>query len=196
MSLFLATFVVPKLWMLISFSNQVYFEKTRKISYSPKKYLSNGVQHTPIRPHLAPAFKGFMVGSQISNLTPTPSFDHNLCKSSLNEQYQSTLNIHVSRPFEWHLGGAIWSFFAFSTKALNIRNSLMNATPKVGVHLGVIGLHPLHSPSFVRLCFTTKHILNFMGPCISHFVTNLVLGLRQKCFLVHGGHSKLSLSIY
>jgi hypothetical protein len=28
-----------------------------------------------------------------SNLTPTPSFDHNSCKSSLNEQCEGTLNL-------------------------------------------------------------------------------------------------------
>jgi len=47
--------------------------------------------------------------------------------------------------------------FSFSTKALNICNSCMSVTPKVGVHLGIIGLHLLHSPSFVRVCFTPKH---------------------------------------
>jgi hypothetical protein len=37
----------------------------------------------------------------------------------------------------------------------------VSATLKVGVHLGVIGLHPLHSPPFVRetVCFTPKHTL-------------------------------------
>jgi len=43
----------------------------------------------------------------------------------------------------------------------------MSATPKVGVHLGVIGLHPLHFPPFVKVCFTPKHTLDLMGPCIS-----------------------------
>jgi hypothetical protein len=38
------------------------------------------------KPHLTPAFKGFVVGSQILNLTLTPSFDHNSCKSGLNDQ--------------------------------------------------------------------------------------------------------------
>jgi hypothetical protein len=32
------------------------------------------------------AFKGFVVKSQIPNLIPAPSFDHNSCKLSLNEQ--------------------------------------------------------------------------------------------------------------
>jgi hypothetical protein len=42
-SLKIGTFVVPKLWTFISFSNQVCFDSARTISYSPWKYLSNGV---------------------------------------------------------------------------------------------------------------------------------------------------------
>jgi hypothetical protein len=47
--------------------------------------------------------------------------------------------------------------FAFSTKVLNIWNTQTSATPKVGVHLRVIGLHFVHSTPFVRVCFTPKH---------------------------------------
>jgi hypothetical protein len=48
MSLFLGspktgTFVVPKFWTFLSFSNQVYFENVKKKYYSPQKKLSNGV---------------------------------------------------------------------------------------------------------------------------------------------------------
>jgi hypothetical protein len=39
----IGTLVVPKLWMLISFSNQVFFENVRTISYNPQKELSNGI---------------------------------------------------------------------------------------------------------------------------------------------------------
>jgi hypothetical protein len=49
----------------------------------------------------------------------------------------------------------------------------------VGVHLGVIGLHPLHFPPFVRVCFTPKHNLGFMGHCTSHFIANSMLRLWQ-----------------
>jgi hypothetical protein len=45
----------------------------------------------------------------------------------------------------------------FPTKVLNIRNFCMSAIPKMGVQLGVIKFHPLHSSPFVRVCFTPKH---------------------------------------
>jgi hypothetical protein len=108
---------------------------------------------------------------------PLPSFDHNSWKSGLNEQYKGTLRIYVSKPFYWYPKGSIWCLFDFSTKALNIYNYHTNATIKVGVHLGVIRLHPLHFPSFVKMCFTPTHTFGLMGPYTSHFVMNPMLGL-------------------
>jgi hypothetical protein len=85
--------------MFISFSNQVYFENSREISYSPQKNLFNDALHAPIETHLTPTFKGFMVGSQILNLIHAPSFDYNSCKLGLNEQCKVTLSIYASRNF-------------------------------------------------------------------------------------------------
>jgi hypothetical protein len=64
----------------------------------------------------------------------------------------------------------------------------MSAIPKMGMHLGAIGVHPLHSPPFVKACFTLIHTLTLMGPCSSHLVTNSMLGLQQVAMdseLVH-----------
>ncbi len=78
--------------------------------------------------------------------------------------------------------GLSWCFSTFPTKALNICNCYTSATPKVGVHLAVIGFHPLHSPPFVRMCLTLQHIFALMGPCILHLVMNLMLGLwHHEC---------------
>jgi hypothetical protein len=60
----------------------------------------------------------------------------------------------------------------------------MSATPKVGVHLGVIGLHPLHSFPSMRVCFTPKHTFGLMGPCTSHLITYPMLGLQQEVIVV------------
>jgi len=48
---------------------------------------------------------------------------------------------------------AQFGVFFFPTKVLNIRNFRTSATPKEGMHLKVIGLHPLHSPPFVKALF-------------------------------------------
>jgi hypothetical protein len=148
-------FVVPKLWTFISFSNQVCFENARAISCIPKKDLSNSVLHISIEFHLTPTFKRCVVGNQISNLTPSFSFDHNSCTLGLNEQCEGILSIYASIKILWCPRGPIWCLFSFPTKALIIHNSFTSVTRKVGVHLGVIELHPLHFPPFVRVCVHT-----------------------------------------
>jgi hypothetical protein len=72
-------------WMLIYPSKQVCLEHTRTIFYIPKKDLSNGVLHAPIKYHFTLILRGFVVRSQIGNLTPNLSFDHNSCILGLNE---------------------------------------------------------------------------------------------------------------
>jgi len=46
-----------------------------------------------------------------------------------------------------------------------------------GSGLGVIRLHPLHSPSFVIVCFTPKHTFAVMGYWTSLLIVNLMLRL-------------------
>ncbi len=109
----IGTLVVSKLWMSISFSNQICLEHVRALSYSPQKNIFKGVSHAPIRDHLTFILRGFVIRSQIFNLTPALSFDHNSCILGLNEQCKGTLGICTSRPFQWYPGGPIWCFFLF-----------------------------------------------------------------------------------
>jgi hypothetical protein len=60
-------------------------EHAKAISYSFQKKKFNGVLHTQIEDHLTLVLKGFVVGSQIPNLTLGPSFDYNSCILSLNK---------------------------------------------------------------------------------------------------------------
>ncbi len=101
----IGTIVVPKLWTLISSPNQAFLEHARAISYSPQKYFSKGVFHAPIRKHLTLVLRGFVVGSRIFNLTPNLFLDHHSCILSLNEQYEGTLGIYISKKIKWYLGG-------------------------------------------------------------------------------------------
>jgi len=50
------------------------------------------------------------------------------------------------------------------------------------MRLGVIGLHPLHSPPFVKMCFTPKHAFGLMGLTFCHepnvkVATNIVCNI-------------------
>jgi len=96
----IGTFVITKFWTLIYFSNKTYFEHVRELNYKPQKGLSSSVLHVPIGDDLTPTVRGFVVGSQIPNLTPNLYFDHNSCISSSNGQCESTLGIHASKTFE------------------------------------------------------------------------------------------------
>jgi len=67
----IGTLVVPKIWKLISFSNQIFLKHAKEISYNLQKDLSNSVSHAPIRYHLTLVLKGF------GTLDPDLSYDHN-----------------------------------------------------------------------------------------------------------------------
>jgi hypothetical protein len=74
-----------KFWTFKAFSNQACLEHARALSYNHQKDLSNGVLHAPIGDHFTFASRVFVVRSQIHNLIFDPFFNHNSCKSGLNE---------------------------------------------------------------------------------------------------------------
>ncbi len=43
-----------------------------------------------------------MVGSEIGNLTPNPSFGYNLCFKYTNEPCEPILDIYIPRSFQWY----------------------------------------------------------------------------------------------
>ncbi len=88
--------------------------------------------------------------------------------------------------FKYLLQDLIWCLFVFPIKVLNIHNSCTNATPKVGVHLGVIGFHPLHFP---HLWKCVSHLNTFFWPhglCISRLVMNPMLRLWHQYVTKNG----------
>ncbi len=95
-------FYCPKALDIHIFFKSTILEHVITLSYSPQKVLSNGVLHAPIKDHLTFALKGFVVGSQNFNLTPTLSFDHSSCISRLNEQCKGISSIYNSRTFQWY----------------------------------------------------------------------------------------------
>jgi hypothetical protein len=81
--------------MFISSSNQTCLEHVMVIFYSPQKDLFNSVLHSPIKDDLTSILRGFMVMSQIGNLTLDLSFDQNSCILGQNEQCKGTLGIYI-----------------------------------------------------------------------------------------------------
>jgi hypothetical protein len=71
-----------------------------KQSCSSRRELSNGMSHIVCRQINRVDSRLFLVRSQISSLTPGPSFGHNLCLRCPNEQCEPILDIYISRTFQ------------------------------------------------------------------------------------------------
>ncbi len=89
-----------------------------------------------------------MVKNQIVNLTPSPSFDHNLCLRCRNGSCKPISDIHIPRAFQWYKGCFNLMNFDPYNHFLKIQKSIGALIPKVGAHLGVWGFIPSHSPTF------------------------------------------------
>ncbi len=86
-----------------------------------------------------------MIGSQIGNLTPDPSFGHNLCFRYPNGLCEPILDIYIPRAFQWYKELFNPMSFDPCNRSLKIWESIGIPTPKVGAHLGVWGFIPSHS---------------------------------------------------
>jgi hypothetical protein len=73
-----------------------------KKNFSPCQDLSNDMSHATCTQGNWRNYWLLVVGSQIVNLTPDPSFGHNLCFKCLNGSCELILNIFVPRNFQWY----------------------------------------------------------------------------------------------
>jgi hypothetical protein len=67
---------------------------------SPRRDLSNDVSHSQFGGREEVDSRLLVVGSQIANLTPGPSFAHNLGCRCPNDQCEAIFDIYASRPFQ------------------------------------------------------------------------------------------------
>ncbi len=85
----------------------------------------------------------FLVGSQIGNLTPGPSFGHNLCFRCPNEQCEPILDIYVSRAFQWYKERHKWLRFDASNWSLKFLGVHRDSISQLGSCLGSVRVHSL-----------------------------------------------------
>jgi hypothetical protein len=78
-----------------------------------------------------------VVGNQIGNLTPDPSFGHNLHFKCPNGSCKIILDICVLRAFQWYKEPFNPMGFDLCNRSLKIWESIGTPIPKVGAHLGV-----------------------------------------------------------
>ncbi len=91
---------VPVLWELITPDCRVRSQRGLNQSCSPRRDLFSDVSHSPIGCREKVDSRLLVVESQTANLTPGPSFAHNLGCRCPNGQCKAIFNIYASRPFQ------------------------------------------------------------------------------------------------
>jgi len=90
------------LWELITLNCKVWSQQGLYQTCSPRRDLSKDVSHSPFGGQEEVDSRLLVVGSQTANLTPGPSFAHNLGYRYPNDQCEAIFDIYASRPFQWH----------------------------------------------------------------------------------------------
>jgi hypothetical protein len=121
-------------------------------SCSPHQDLSNDVLHSPSARQERVDSQLLMVGSQTANLTPSPSFAHNLGCRCPNDQCEAIFDIYSSRSFQWHQEQHNARCFGLCCRTLNIRESRRTPSPQLWEcwasppHLAKVGLRHCYKP--------------------------------------------------
>jgi hypothetical protein len=152
------------LWELIFPDYDIRLERGLNQSYSSPWELSNAMSHSFCRRRDHIESWLLVVGSQIVNLTPCPSFAHNLgCRCS-NGSCKAILDIYTSRPFPWHQEHSNARRFDSCNRALNFWVSHRTPTS----HFWECEFHP-HTYPKVGLRHFTNCIKN---PSVKNFSCN------------------------
>jgi len=91
---------VPGLWTATTPRPELGSRRVPNQSFSSRQELSNTMSHSLRRRREEVDSRLLVAGSQTDNLTPGPSFAHNLCFRCPNEQCEPILNIYASRAFQ------------------------------------------------------------------------------------------------
>jgi hypothetical protein len=93
---------VPGLWSNITPRSDLRSGRGLNQSCSPQRELFNAMLHSQSARRERVDSQLLVVGSQIANLTPDPSFAHNLGGRCPNDQCKAVFDICASRPFQRH----------------------------------------------------------------------------------------------
>jgi hypothetical protein len=96
----LSQFGLLRLWQLITPSSNLRLRWSLKQICSSPQYLSNSVLHSTCTHRDRVDSQLLVIMSQIVNLTPSPSFDHDLCCRCPNGSCEAIFEIYTSRNFQ------------------------------------------------------------------------------------------------
>ncbi len=96
----LSRFGLPELWDIITFRPDLRSGRGLNQTCSPLRELFNAMLHSRFGCREEFDSRLLVVGSQTANLTPGPSFAHNLGCRCPNGQCEAISDIYTSRPFQ------------------------------------------------------------------------------------------------
>ncbi len=137
---------LPGLWTAITPRPDLGSGRGLNQYCSPRQDFSNDVLHSPSARRERVDSRLLVVGSQTANLTPAPSFAHNLGCKCPNGQCEAIFDIYASRPFQWHQEHPNARCFGPCCRTLNIRESRRTPSPQLWEcwasppHLAKVGL--------------------------------------------------------
>jgi hypothetical protein len=126
---------LPRLWGPITLRANLWLRGGLKKSHSPHQELSNNMLHATCMQGNRVNSLLLVVGSQTTNLTPGPSFGHNLCFRFPNGSCEPILAICVPRYFQCYKELLNLLGFDPCNRSLKIWESTRIPTPKVGAPL-------------------------------------------------------------
>jgi hypothetical protein len=147
---------VPGLWELITPDCQVWSRRGLNQTCSPRRDLSIAVSPSPFEGRQEVDSRRLVIGSQTANLTPGPSFAHNLGDRRPNCQCEAIFDIYASRPFQWHQEHPNARCSGPYCRALNIRESRRTRNPHF---FQVLGFTPTLGQSRVATLPTFMHAM-------------------------------------
>jgi hypothetical protein len=115
-----------------------------------------------------------VVGNQIGNLIPGPSFDHNLCFNYPNGSWKPILYIYIPRAFQLYEKLLNPMNFDPYNCSLKIKESIWSLIPKVGAHMEAWGLIPSHSLAL------PEHEMWLPGSFLAHTFASPYFGHKPK----------------
>jgi hypothetical protein len=149
----LSRFGLPRLYEFITLYSDLRLGWGLKKTCRSPWELSNGVLYSTCTHRGRVDFRLLVVGSQTGNLTPGPSFCHNLWWKCLNGSCEAIFDIYTSIAFQWHEEGLKARCFDPCNRTLKFRESWRtpkspfrecechpHTLPKVGLWHLILGL--------------------------------------------------------
>jgi hypothetical protein len=139
-------FGLPGLWDILASRLNLRSGRGLNQTCSPLWELSNAMLQSPSTHRERVDSRLLVAGSQIANLTPGPSFAHNLGCKCPNDQCEAISDIYISRPFQWHQEHPKARCFSLCCRNLKIWESRRTPNPQLwevwvsSSHLAKVGL--------------------------------------------------------